>query len=349
MYLKPRTKDFIILILAFVNLSCAKVSTLSLRGHNFSKRPSQIVWLQIPGLTDEHIAMLKFSQRETNRLIALEDFQCVGKMWNYNLFELRPEAELGLLSQMTGSKNIKNTCGQLPERPFWDYFHEFGYKVGVFESGANEKQTLWNSRTCAEASPKWSQNLTLWLASKSRDSENKFFHYQEKESYQAGEVYYDRACQQGQVCHTSLFENATALWERFKGERGMNFFVIRDFSYLNALAKNDINLARERLSEIEKTLSYFMYGNQVSNDTLILLTSSQARNFELPKAGREWEGFEKRGKHVIFKNSSLTSLAMARGARAENFCGIFEENEILGRLIFTPEDKNLPKAVLDLF
>lgn len=349
MFLKKLSSMNICLYLVIISLlSCAKVSTLGLRQHNYSQKPSQIIWLQIPGLSDEHIAMLKYAQRDNSRLIALEDFQCSGKMWNYNLYQLRPEPELGLLSQMTGSKNITSTCGNLPERPFWDYFHQDGYRVGVFESGALKDQSLWQSRSCAQASSQWSQNLTLWLTTKSPGTQDEpFFHYQEKAQYNPGVVYYDRACQQGQVCHTSLFDNATALWQRFKGERGGSVFVVRDFSYFNALEKKDINLAREKLAEIEKTLSYFMYGDQVAKDSLIVLTSTHVKNFEFPRAGREWEGFEKRGQHVIFRHSSLTSLALAKGPRAENFCGIFDESEVLGRMLFTPEDKNLPKALLE--
>lgn len=336
-------------LVIFFLVSCAKVSTLGLRQHNYSQKPSQIIWLQIPGLNDEHIAMLKFSQRDNSRLIALEDFQCSGKMWNFNLYKLRPAPELGLLSQMTGSKNITTACGNLPERPFWDYFHQDGYRVGVFEMGASSDQSIWKSRSCAQASAQWSQNLILWLTQKKlvAPDEESFFHYQENKQFKMGSVYYDRACQQGQVCHTSLFDNATSLWQKFKSERGGSVFVIRDFSYFNALEKKDINLAREKLAEIEKTLSYFMYGDQVAEDSLIVLTSTHVKNFEFPRAGRDWEGFEKRGQHVIFRRSSLTSLALAKGPRAENFCGIFNESEVLGRMLFTPEDKNLPKALLE--
>lgn len=350
MFQRLKNSMNICLLLVLVCLvSCAKVSTLGLRQHQFSQKPKQVIWFQIPGLNDEHIAMLKYSQRETSRLIALEDFQCSGRMWNFNLYELRPAAELGLLSQMTGSKNIRSSCGNLPERPFWDYFSEQGYRVGIFEAGASEQQSIWQSRSCAQASPQWSQNLTLWLSQKSRESEDEFFHYQERRNFNAGAVYYDRACQQGKVCHTSLYDNTTALWQRFKGDRGMSVFVVRDFSYYNALEKKDINLARERLAEIEKTLAYFMHDEQVAKDTLILVTSTHAKNFEFPREGREWDNFERRGQHVIFRNSSLTSLALAKGPRAENFCGLFDENEVMGRMFFTPEDKNIPKALLEIF
>lgn len=272
-------------------------------------------------------------------------------MWSYNLYDLRPKAELGLISQMTGSQNVTSTCGALPERPFWDYFNERGYSVGVYEHGAAEDQSLHQSTSCPEASSNWGENLTLWLTQKAPEalSDSKLFHYQEKSEFNSSQVYYDRSCQEGRDCFSGLYDNAASIWERFRNERGLNVYVIRDFSYLNALMSQNISLARERLAEIDKTLGLFMYTKAASEKTLLLLTSSASQHIELPESGQQWASFEKQGRHALFKRTSLTSPAFAKGPRAENFCGVFEENEVLGRMLFTPTDKQLPNEIIDLF
>lgn len=339
------------LCLLFLTSACSRVSTLGLRAHQYSQEPSTIVWFQVPGLTAEQVAMLKFSKSSSDELIAMEDFTCQAQMWSYNLYKIRPSAELGLISQMTGSQNVITTCGELPEKPFWDYFSERGYSVGVYEHGANSQQSLSRSTTCAEASSSWGENLTLWLTQKAPSDlpASQLFHHQEKTSFDASGVYYDRSCQQNGSCFTGLYENATSVWKRFKNERGLNVYVIRDFSYLNALLSQNISLARERLAEIEKALSHFMYTQAAGRNPLLLLTSSAAQHIELPESGQQWSSFEKRGRHALFKRTSLTAPAFAKGPRAENFCGTFEEHEVLGRMLFTPSEKQLPSEIIDLF
>ena len=52
----------------------------------------------------------------------------------------------------------------------------------------------------------------------------------------------------------------------------------------------------------------------------------------MPKKGKEWFEFERKGKHVVFRNASLLSPVLAKGAGAENFCGVFEEYEMVKRI-----------------
>lgn len=340
-------------MLCMVSLTsgCSRVSTLGLRAHNYSQAPTNIIWFQVPGLTTEQVAMLKFAKASSDKLIAMEDFTCQAQMWSYNLYDLRPKAELGLISQMSGSKNVTSSCGELPQRPFWDYFNERGYSVGVYEHGASSQQSLHRSTSCPEAPSSWKENLTLWLTQKTptKAADPKYFHYQEESEFGPSQVYYDRSCQEGASCHSGLYDNSASIWKRFKNERGLNVYVIRDFSYLNALKSKNISLARARLAEIEKTLGYFMYTKAASEKTLLLLTSSAAQRIELPESGQQWATFEKEGRHALFKRTSLTSPAFAKGPRAENFCGVFEEHEVLGRMLFTPTDKQLPSEIIDLF
>ena len=91
------------------------------------------------------------------------------------------------------------------------------------------------------------------------------------------------------------------------------------------------------MSQLEEL--YFYFNTKFKRDPLILVTSSAVRNIELPYAGRDWKSFEKKGKKVLYQRNSLMSYAMASGAGAENFCGIFEESEILKRIIWRPENR----------
>jgi hypothetical protein len=70
-----------------------------------------------------------------------------------------------------------------------------------------------------------------------------------------------------------------------------------------------------------------------------MVTGAESLPLEFPLQGKEWAEFEKTGKNVIYKNTSLMSPVLARGPMAENFCGIFDEAEMLKRTIYKPEAK----------
>ena len=72
---------------------------------------------------------------------------------------------------------------------------------------------------------------------------------------------------------------------------------------------------------------------------LVMVTGAESLPIEFPIQGKEWAAFDKTGKNVIYKNPSLMSPVLARGAMAENFCGIFDEAEMLKRTIYKPERK----------
>lgn len=334
-------KSFLLLIL--FALSCAKVDTLSLKSHDFSRRPSRVIWFQIAGFEEKHLAMLRFHLPLAQQSTSLETAECVGKIWNYNLYQLRPNAYEGFLAQLMGSKNIKNDCNDFSQRPIWNYLKLEGMKSGVFESGANSQQTLHRAWGCPETGGDFSLDLTFWRMAPPVEAEDETFHYQDKTIFELGKVYYDKTCR-ADTCHVGFFNNVKSVWQRFAGDKSKVLFIIRDFSYLNALKRKDISGAREILSEIEKAFYYFK--ELRGNDTLLLLTSSEVQNFEFPQEGEEWAQFEKKGNHIIFRKSDLVSTVLATGASSENFCGIYEEDEILKRVLWSPLQRKSP---LDLF
>ncbi len=121
--------------------------------------------------------------------------------------------------------------------------------------------------------------------------------------------------------------------------------MVRDFNFQKALRKKDIVFAKESLQEIERILNVVQASKR--NDILVLVTGAESLNIEFPKEGKEWAEFERSGKNLIFKNSSLMSPVIAKGPMSENFCGLFDESDMLKRLIYKPERKKFSWDLLN--
>ena len=120
-------------------------------------------------------------------------------------------------------------------------------------------------------------------------------------------------------------------------ESSKTVFVVRDFNFQNALKKKDITLAKEALQEIDRLVASI--DKSKASELLIIVSGAESLPIEFPVQGKSWAEFEKSGKNVIYKTSSLMSPVLAVGAMSENFCGIFDESEMLKRVIFRPEGK----------
>jgi hypothetical protein len=97
-------KYFLILIL----IGCSSVKTINLKEHYFNNLPKNIVWFQVAGLSPEHLAMIRFEKSDLGEV--LENATCLGNMWTYNSYKLRPSPHESFLSQVTGKTNIKGIC-----------------------------------------------------------------------------------------------------------------------------------------------------------------------------------------------------------------------------------------------
>ena len=333
-------KRFLLPLFLILTVSCARVQTLNLKTHAYSERPNHVIWIQVAGFSEEHIPLLRFNVSEAANKTSMEQMDCVGKMWNFSLYQLRPEASRSFMSQITGSKNIKGTCDDFSVKPAWSYMEDIRYGVAILEAGATNEQSLEQSLACPN-------NLTLNLT-KNRfyrmgpDSTpaQKAFHYQDspeliKESMKPG-LYYDRSCQKG-ICYSTLSNNFKTIWTSLLKEQRKTFFVVRDFNFQKSLKRKDLSGAKEVLLEIDRIVA--MLEGQKSSEVLVVISGAESLPIEFPLQGKEWSDFEKSGKNIIYKNSSLMSPVLARGAMAENFCGIFDESEMLMRAIYKPEDK----------
>ena len=336
-------KRITILMMAFAMASCARVQTLNLEKHQYSERPQHILWIQISGFSENHIPLLRFNVPDSAYRTRLEKVDCMGKMWNFNLYDLRPDSAKSFLSQVNGSKNIKGQCEDYARKPVWDYLSEMGYGSSILEVGAGNDQTFEKALKCPQNNLVQSENLRFYRMGPDFSTEGlgkKVFHYQDpianiQENMKPG-IYYDKSCQKN-ICYSSVSNNFKTLWSQSLKSQQQTFFLLRDFNFMKALKNKDISYAKEVLLEIERIVDWVK--NQKRNDILLIITGAESLNIEFPKEGKEWAEFERSGKNIIFKESSLMSPVLASGPMAENFCGLFDESEMLKRVIYRPERK----------
>jgi hypothetical protein len=373
--------------------SCTRMGRLNNNKHVFGILPTKIIWIQVAGLQDEHLAFLKFyrplsknSSGKTQEVHqGLENINCLGKMWTYNIYELRPNPKLGFMSQITGKKNIKNNCTDYAHRPIWSYMNDNGYQSAVLENFSENDHGLDSALICPQG-PQFLKNLLIWQMrpkgenvksvmsvsqekispknpnGKIEDQKSLSIREKERNSIKTGEwrnlqnnnenigdyqyipfsiqnppsfrpqqIYYDRTCDE-KDCYNSFSRNVEFLFENFRKNRNQYLFLIRDFRLFNALKNKKSDMIKESLSEIDKIYRYFL--NFLNRDTnmLIMITSTSPRNVEFPESAADWAKFEVTGNPLLYKNTSLLSLVLAKGARSENFCGMFEESELLLRM-----------------
>ncbi|MCK5882082.1 MAG: hypothetical protein KAG61_00215 [Bacteriovoracaceae bacterium] len=337
---------FLVFMLLFAG--CSKVRTINLEPHTFSSRPNHIVWIQVAGLDEEHLAMIRFSKNSANIKTALENSQCVGSMWSYNLFKLRPSSELSFLSQLNGRKNLDGTCKDYDLKPLWSYTDRLDYTAGIFESQTSGDDLYKKTLDCKKNSEYFDSTYFWKMGKAPNKAKANFYNQMDKTPFSKGGVFYDDSCQTG-VCYTTLEGNVSSVYRRFAEGKGKTLFIVRDFTYENALKSRNYPRARELLVALDKMYGDFTQYGKEKGKTLILLTSGAARNLELPQRGSEWEQFDLNGKSIVFKNRALISPVFAHGSGAENFCGMFEESEIMKRILWVPSQSQLEEDIKSIF
>src|SRR5690606_37915083 len=113
------------LILLFL-VSCTQGAGLNLNKNHFGLQPSKNIWFQVAGYEEEQLSMLRF-QEPAERRTSFENSICMGSSWNYNLYHMRNSSFPTFLAQMTGKKNIKNSCEDVELKPIWSYLATNGY------------------------------------------------------------------------------------------------------------------------------------------------------------------------------------------------------------------------------
>lgn len=329
-----KIKSFLVLFVILFQ-GCARVQTLNMENHRYSERPKNVVWIQVPGLSIELIALLKLINKDANEKSNLERSQCVGKFWNYNLFEMQPDSKNGTISQINGSKNIKGTCDDFIQKPVWRYFREMGYKTAVFEQINSLDESILRSRSCG-TNESYIDNEDLFLImSKQKLTEDGEFHRLER-NWPANGIRFDKACLSG-ACASTLEANVTDFYQDWAKFSYNQFLLIRTFNLEKAIKEKDLNKIKESLSELNRLIGFFR--QRISMNSTLLVTGSGAIDVQYPNTQKAWLDFERSGKSISFNASNLYSTSFAYGAMAENFCGLYGESEILKRILYLPPGK----------
>lgn len=331
-------------LLLILITSCAQVTSLNLRKHQFGLLPTKIIWFQVAGLEEEQIAFLRF-QDSSEKRTSFEDNICFGQSWSYNLYQVRNSAENSFLAQMTGKKNIKNSCEDASLRPIWNYISPNGYTTAILESGAVGLQSLLSFQECGDVGNTFLNEAMLFLRTKPKVN-MPTFHYSEDVSI-ANKISFDRACGE-HSCDSTIIEDFKAIYPKFLKTSQKHLFIVRDFSYLNALEKKDFVKAREILLDLERSYREALRLTD-SNDYLVMLSTGDSRFIDMPDQGKGWYEFEKFKKNVSTKRSKLTNLVIASGSRAENFCGMYEDANIFERILSGPKQQGLELQIINPF
>ena len=330
-------------------LSCAQVTSLNLKKHQFGKIPTKIIWFQVAGLTQEHLSLLKFGYNSYSQITAFEESLCVGSTWEYNLFDLRPQAKNSFLAELTGKANIKNTCSDYQIKPIWDYLTNQNYKVGIFEGEVSAKDALTNADTCStEKAKSYLDPVIYWSMTRRPNKEAKLFHINEEAKFIKGSRYYDKSCMSGK-CYTHLSRNIEKTYVSFQKNAGNYLYLVRNFNYLKAIKDRNFKKALSELNEINIALKFFQGIAAKNSDMLVLVTTAEGQNIDLPRSGAGWKNFEKRTKFLKNSHSKLVSNVFASGARAENFCGMYEQNDILKRMFSGAKQQGLEFSIINPF
>ncbi len=323
------------------------MTSLNLKKHQFGKIPTKIIWIQVAGFTHEHLALLKFDNNASTQLNSFENTLCLGEAWEYSLFDLRPSAELSFISQITGKKNIKNTCEDLSYKPIWDYGKNLNLKIGLFESELRSEQSILTKVDECKADS-YLSNVTYWGMKNNPKKSQKLFHINELVNYEKGNRYFDKSCVSGK-CSTSLSKNIEQTFLNFQKNSSNYIYLVRNFSYLNALKKNNMVDIKRELFELERTLAFFQSLARKNSDMLILLTTANGQEIDFPRSGLAWKNFDRSKNFLKLKNSKLISSVYASGARAENFCGIYDQSQILTRIYSGAKQQGLEFSIINPF
>ncbi len=334
-----------LLILLFVS-GCAQVTSLNMQKHEFGTLPTKIIWFQIAGLEEEQLTMLRF-QYSGERKTAFEESNCIGKSWNYNLYNLRNSAEGSFLSQLTGKKNIKMTCEDADLRPIWSYLSGNGYNTGIMEMGSSKTQSIVSVNECGEKGLVFLSSLYLWLR-KPGPTDAATFHFNEPAVLKPNQLVYDRTCDL-KGCSSSITENFKTLYQGLSKVSSKHFMLIRDFTYLAALDRKDFVSARIILADLERSLAEALVLSKKSQDYLVLVTTGDSRFVDMPDQGKQWFDFEKNNIKPQIKRTKLTNLVLATGARSENFCGIYDDSQIFERILSGPKQLGLELKFINPF
>ncbi len=332
-----KTFIFISLCLIFI-FGCTHYGSINKKVHRFTENPGKIIWYHVPGLHEEHISLLKYFYRDSNILTSFEKSTCMGKLWRYNLYSIRPTYNQSFLSQIMGTKNISNSCDAFSFQPVWSYLSKNDYKTGFLEGSTTGASKNIDTRKCGETA--FSNEVVWWKMEQAPSAGSQRFHIQEDTNFEKGKIYYDKSCN-GETCFNNLFTNLKGILRNFFAESGDYLFVIKDNSLIESLKKKDLVGLKAGILNVESILDHLYKLQAKEPEMLVLLTTSEPVPVELPQGSKEWKDFINAKSNLLYKKSSVLGSVWAKGVRSENFCGLYEEAEVLQRVMNNYTEKRL--------
>ena len=79
------------------------------------------------------------------------------------------------------------------------------------------------------------------------------------------------------------------------------------------------------------------------------MSGAKAYDIDFPKQGEQWEKYITNGNFINTEESELVSDIMATGARSENFCGMYNQSEILNRIFSGAKQQGLELEFINPF
>jgi hypothetical protein len=165
---------------------------------------------------------------------------------------------------------------------------------------------------------------------------------------QKGQSYQDLGCDE-KGCSFTRPNELGRYFSTFAKKHDQLFFLVRDFSYLNALKEKNVLEARESLEEIDSFVGGMVQLSKSREDILVLVTGVESLDYDFPAQGKEWMDFDKNGLHARPRAPSLASPVFASGPRAENFCGMYESSQIFERILSSPKQQGLEFKLINPF
>ncbi len=301
--------------LCFFLLSCSQTIELGGNEHKVGKEAQNIFWIQLPGFSQEHLALLKFTDWNPSKGETYSRFSCLGSFWDYTLFEMRPRVSHSLNSQISGTSFDDLNCQSFSSDPFYQKVKYRDHSKIIVEEGFDSQDSLVKSLNCKSSS--WLTNLVYLNRTNSMmSSERLSFHANNTKKLNAG-LYDDKSCTQ-RKCFNSLQENFISLNQRFVNDEVV--FVYRNLNYSRFLNSRNYKAAQEVLIEIENFIN-FIKKTYNSTDTLILLTGGGTINLDFPKRGKDWGDLSN---SVKTEKRGIISPLLSYGASSELFCGIYQ-------------------------
>lgn len=337
-----------LVLLLFIFAGCAQITSLNLRKHHFGRLPTKIIWLQIAGLDHEQLAMLRFSFPTDAQKTSLESAICTGHAWSYNLYHLRPKTLESQLTQLTGKKDVSGACTDWKHKPIWNYLTANNYRAGIIEVDAKPEESLLSVRNCPNDGKDFLGSSIFWSMSTTPVSGSQSYVPSVPQEYVDGQVYWDKTCGNN-GCGIELRQSSQLLYGQFSKNSSRHIYIIRDFSLKHALEKQNFLAAREALSEIDKTVEDFYNLASSKAEVLVLVTGASSVDIDFPHEGKDWQGFELKGANAMSRKGELTVPVFAQGARAENFCGFYDEAQIFERILSGPKQQGLEFKVINPF